>query len=149
MQDLDRQFPEGIPRLDPVEDMQIEDAGMEAAVRAIEKLEGRLAANEVFKVGCLGSCLSHACYTTSTFPTPAFFTASAELLLLEDLSLKLCCRFSAPKGASLHTPPLDLAASYILLVLPSVRSLSCTVCSRVGAARWFAGRHAAASSVIS
>ena len=57
MQDLDRHFPEGIPRLDPVEDMQIEDAGMEAAVRAIEKLEGRLAANEVFKVGCLGSCL--------------------------------------------------------------------------------------------
>ena len=56
MQDLDRQFPGGIPRLDPVEDMQIEDAGMEAAVRAIEKLEGRLAANEVFKVGCLGSC---------------------------------------------------------------------------------------------
>eukprot|EP00891_Asterochloris_glomerata_P002642 jgi/Astpho2/2642/fgenesh1_pm.00049_%23_6_t len=49
IKDLDRQFPEGIPRLDPVEDMQIEDAGMEAAVRAIEKLEGRLAANEVFK----------------------------------------------------------------------------------------------------
>ena len=74
VQDLDRQFPEGIPRLDPVEDMQIEDAGMEAAVRAIEKLEGRLAANEVFKVGCLGSCLSGGCSIMSVCPTPMFFT---------------------------------------------------------------------------
>ena len=74
MQDLDRQFPEGIPRLDPVEDMQIEDAGMEAAVRAIEKLEGRLAANEVFKVGCLGSCLPKAYFDMSMCATPGFFT---------------------------------------------------------------------------
>ena len=74
MQDLDRQFPEGIPRLDPVEDMQIEDAGMEAAVRAIEKLEGRLAANEVFKVGCLGSCLPKAISNMSLCAASGFFT---------------------------------------------------------------------------
>lgn len=39
-----------MPRLDPVEDMNIVEAAVGSAVRRIEELEGRLATNEVFKV---------------------------------------------------------------------------------------------------
>ena len=40
----------GLPRLDPVEDMQITQPAVANAVRQIQELEKQLADNEVFKV---------------------------------------------------------------------------------------------------
>ena len=51
MQELERRYPDGLPRLDPVEDMSIDEPAVGSAVRRIEELEKQLATNEVFKVG--------------------------------------------------------------------------------------------------
>lgn len=40
-----RKYPDGLPRLDPIEDMGIEDAGLAEAAARIEALEAKLAKN--------------------------------------------------------------------------------------------------------
>ena len=47
-QELEGKYPDGLPQLDPVEDLGIVDAEMSGAVRRSEALEARLAANPVF-----------------------------------------------------------------------------------------------------
>lgn len=49
-QELERRYTDGLPRLDPVEDMNISEPAVSSAVRRIEDLEKQLAQNEVFKV---------------------------------------------------------------------------------------------------
>lgn len=50
LQELERRYTDGLPRLDPVEDMNINEPAVSSAVRRIEELEKQLATNEVFKV---------------------------------------------------------------------------------------------------
>ena len=50
LQELKKRYPDGLPRLDPVDDMGIRDTRVAAAVRSIERMEKELADNEVFKV---------------------------------------------------------------------------------------------------
>lgn len=45
-----KRFPDGIPQLDPVEDMQIEDEGFTKLLRKIETLEDQMAACPAMKV---------------------------------------------------------------------------------------------------
>ena len=56
MQEQQKRYPDGLPQLDPVEDMNLNDEGLVEAVRKIEQLEKRLCANEFFRVGPLVSC---------------------------------------------------------------------------------------------
>ena len=42
-----------MPRLDPVEDMNIQEPAVGSAVRRIQELEAQLATNDVFKVPLL------------------------------------------------------------------------------------------------
>ena len=42
MQGLEKKYPDGLPRLDPIEDLRLEGPGLEAAVRSIEDLEKKL-----------------------------------------------------------------------------------------------------------
>ena len=41
-QELQRRYPDGLPRLDPIEDMRLEGAELEGTVRRLEALEKRL-----------------------------------------------------------------------------------------------------------
>lgn len=50
-----KRYPDGVPLLDPIEDMNIQDEGLNAAVRAVEELEQQLATNPVWQVGW-GAC---------------------------------------------------------------------------------------------
>ena len=50
VQELEKRYEQGLPRLDPVEDMNIVEPAVNSAVRRIEQLEKELAVNEVFKV---------------------------------------------------------------------------------------------------
>ena len=50
MQELERRYEHGLPRLDPVEDMNIQEPAVGSAVRRIQELEAQLATNDVFKV---------------------------------------------------------------------------------------------------
>ena len=52
VQELEKRYEHGLPRLDPVEDMSIVEPAVTSAVRRIEELEKQLAGNEVFKVRC-------------------------------------------------------------------------------------------------
>ena len=49
-QEQQKRYPDGLPQLDPVEDMNLHDEELDAAVRRIEVLEKRLCANEFFRV---------------------------------------------------------------------------------------------------
>lgn len=64
-QELEKRYEHGLPRLDPVEDMNIAEPAVNNAVRRIEQLEQQLSTNEVFKVGSLlgyhSSCLPVRC----------------------------------------------------------------------------------------
>ena len=42
LQEVQRRFPDGIPLLDPIEDMNIKDEGLKKVVRKIEALEHRM-----------------------------------------------------------------------------------------------------------
>ena len=57
MQEQQKRYPDGLPQLDPVEDMNLNDEGLVEAVRQIEQLEKRLCANEFFQVILLVPCL--------------------------------------------------------------------------------------------
>ena len=57
IQELEKRYEHGLPRLDPVEDMNIAEPAVNSAVRRIEQLEQLLSTNEVFKVGYLLGCL--------------------------------------------------------------------------------------------
>ena len=57
VQELEKRYEHGLPRLDPVEDMNITEPAISTAVRRIEELEKQLSTNEVFKV-CL--CCTHS-----------------------------------------------------------------------------------------
>ena len=50
-----KRYPDGLPLLDPIEDMGIQDAGMVEAVQAVEGLEKRLAVDPVFLVSLVWS----------------------------------------------------------------------------------------------
>eukprot|EP00898_Chlorokybus_atmophyticus_P004711 jgi/Chlat1/5240/Chrsp33S05083 len=54
LQELKKRFPDGIPRLDPIEDMGIDDAEFVRTVRRIEKLEVALLQNPTFKESTQG-----------------------------------------------------------------------------------------------
>ena len=59
VQELEKRYEHGLPRLDPVEDMKITEPAISSAVQRIEQLEKQLSTNEVFKVRawlrpCLG-----------------------------------------------------------------------------------------------
>ena len=64
MQAALKRYPDGIPLLDPVEDMGIEDEHLTAAVRATEELEAKLAQDPVFKVTHPTCPLQAACCCT-------------------------------------------------------------------------------------
>ncbi len=49
MQELEKRYPDGLPRLDPLEDLGVDEPGALAAVRAMEALEVQLAANAAFQ----------------------------------------------------------------------------------------------------
>jgi ATP-dependent RNA helicase DOB1 len=49
LQELESKYPDGLPLLDPVEDIGIDDPSMTAAVRKVAALEQRLADNAVHK----------------------------------------------------------------------------------------------------
>ena len=51
-QELSKKYLDGIPRMDPIEDMNIRDHRLINAANAIERLEKRLVDNEIFKVHC-------------------------------------------------------------------------------------------------
>lgn len=55
-----KRYPDGIPLLDPVEDMGIEDDKLTAAVRAVEGLELQLAKDPVYQVHLLIGLLTGA-----------------------------------------------------------------------------------------
>ena len=44
-QGLEKKYPDGLPRLDPIEDMRLEGPGLEEAVRKLEALEAALVAH--------------------------------------------------------------------------------------------------------
>jgi ATP-dependent RNA helicase DOB1 len=48
-QELEKRYPDGLPRLDPLEDLGVDEPGALAAVRAMEALEVQLAANAAFQ----------------------------------------------------------------------------------------------------
>ncbi len=50
VQELEKRYEHGLPRLDPVEDMRITEPAISSAVQRIEQLEQQLSTNEVFKV---------------------------------------------------------------------------------------------------
>ena len=50
VQELEKRYQHGLPRLDPVEDMRITEPAISSAVQRIEQLEKQLSTNEVFKV---------------------------------------------------------------------------------------------------
>lgn len=50
LQEQQKRYPDGLPQLDPVEDMNLNDEELVKAVRQIEQLEKRLCANEFFRV---------------------------------------------------------------------------------------------------
>ena len=50
VQELEKRYEHGLPRLDPVEDMRITEPAISSAVQRIEQLEKQLSTNEVFKV---------------------------------------------------------------------------------------------------
>lgn len=49
LKELEKRYEHGLPRLDPVEDMNIAEPAVNSAVRRIEQLEQQLSTNEVFK----------------------------------------------------------------------------------------------------
>lgn len=49
-QELEKRYEHGLPRLDPIEDMNIAEPAVSSAVRRIEQLEQQLSTNEVFRV---------------------------------------------------------------------------------------------------
>ena len=49
MQELESKYPDGLPLLDPVEDIGIQDPSLIAAARKVAALEQRLANNAVHK----------------------------------------------------------------------------------------------------
>lgn len=49
LKELERRYEHGLPRLDPVEDMNIQEPAVGSAVRRIQELEAQLATNDVFK----------------------------------------------------------------------------------------------------
>ena len=49
MQELESKYPDGLPLLDPVEDIGIQDPSLTAAARKVAALEQRLATNAVHK----------------------------------------------------------------------------------------------------
>jgi superfamily II RNA helicase len=50
VQELDRRFPDGVPKLDPIEDMGIEDENLAKIVREIDAEEKKLVAHPLFQV---------------------------------------------------------------------------------------------------
>ena len=46
LKEVEKRFPDGVPLLDPVEDMKIKEADFEETVRKIEVLEQRLVSEE-------------------------------------------------------------------------------------------------------
>ena len=44
-----RRFPDGVPLLDPIDDMQIDDSAFKKLIRRIESLEDRLLSKKEFK----------------------------------------------------------------------------------------------------
>lgn len=50
MQELHKRYAEGVPRMDPIDDMGITDMRFVAIVNSLESQERKLALNEVFKV---------------------------------------------------------------------------------------------------
>lgn len=53
VREVQKRFPDGIPLLDPVEDLQIEDEAFKKVLRKIEMLEDQLAANPAFATAAM------------------------------------------------------------------------------------------------
>ena len=69
MQALLKNYPEGVPMLDPIADMKISDPDLPAAIERVEGLEARLSADPVHQVLLMLS--SEYCLCAHTGPIQA------------------------------------------------------------------------------
>ena len=60
---MEKRYPDGVPRMDPLDDLGIDEPQALAAVRRMEALEAQLATNAAFLVRVLrlGSCCHPNC----------------------------------------------------------------------------------------